>query len=166
METTRHLTATVYLVAAGTTALHGHPRHSVRLPPGGHVERDELPHEAGLREVREETGLYATVVGAGDDSDETDDTLDATAGVERLPEPHHHLLYDVTVHDGDVSHQHVDLIYYAVASSQVIDPRAGERASDAWDWYTPDELATGEFESDVARLGRDAIETVSRRVGE
>ena len=56
METTRHFTATVYLVNDGATALHEHPTLGIRLPPGGHVDRDELPHEAGLREVHEETG--------------------------------------------------------------------------------------------------------------
>jgi 8-oxo-dGTP pyrophosphatase MutT (NUDIX family) len=100
METTRHLTATVYLVADGATALHEHPRHGTRLPPGGHVERDELPHKAGLREVREETGLDATLVDAADRTTGVADAIGATA----VPEPHHHLLYDVTVHDDAVSH--------------------------------------------------------------
>jgi 8-oxo-dGTP pyrophosphatase MutT (NUDIX family) len=160
METTRHLTATVYLVADGATALHEHPRHGTRLPPGGHVERDELPHEAGLREVREETGLDATLVDAADRTTGVADAIGATTGVTAMPEPHHHLLYDVTVHDDEVSHQHVDLIYYALAPSRVIEPREGERAPDAWDWYTSEDLAAGDFESDVARLGIDAVETV------
>ncbi|WP_164093824.1 NUDIX domain-containing protein, partial [Stenotrophomonas maltophilia] len=60
METTRHTTATIYIVNDGATALHWHRRLGIRIPPGGHVERDELPHEAGLREVREETGLDPT----------------------------------------------------------------------------------------------------------
>lgn len=162
METTRHLTATVYLVADGATALHAHPRHGTRLPPGGHVERDELPHEAGLREVREETGLDATLVGATRRETDIRDTLDATAGVTSLPDPHHHLLYDVTVHDDAVSHQHVDLIYYATVPGRAFDPGAEESGADAWDWYTPDDLATGDFDPDVARLGTEAVETVRR----
>ncbi len=69
METTRHFVATVYVVNDGAVALHRHERLGIRIPPGGHVDRDELPHEAGLREVREETGLDPelvddTVVGA------------------------------------------------------------------------------------------------------
>ena len=62
METTRHFTATVYLVHDGATALHHHPGLGIRLPPGGHVDRDELPHETALREAREETGLEPTLL--------------------------------------------------------------------------------------------------------
>jgi 8-oxo-dGTP pyrophosphatase MutT (NUDIX family) len=162
METTRHLTATVYLVADGATALHEHPRHGTRLPPGGHVERDELPHEAGLREVREETGLDATLVGADRPESEVHATLADATGVTSLPDPHHHLLYDVTVHDDAVSHQHVDLIYYATVPQRALDPGAEESAVNAWDWYTAADLASGDFDPDVARLGTEAVETVRR----
>jgi 8-oxo-dGTP pyrophosphatase MutT (NUDIX family) len=59
METTRHFTATTYVVNDGATVLHDHKRLDLWLAPGGHIDRDELPHEAALREVREETGLDA-----------------------------------------------------------------------------------------------------------
>jgi 8-oxo-dGTP pyrophosphatase MutT (NUDIX family) len=39
-----------------------HPRLAVWIPPGGHVEPDETPAEAALREVAEEAGLTATLV--------------------------------------------------------------------------------------------------------
>ncbi|WP_344651515.1 NUDIX domain-containing protein [Cryptosporangium japonicum] len=39
-----------------------HPRLGVWIPPGGHVEPDETPAEAALREVAEETGLTATLL--------------------------------------------------------------------------------------------------------
>ncbi|MFO7833730.1 MAG: NUDIX hydrolase, partial [Halohasta sp.] len=40
METTRHFTSTVYIVHEGATALHHHDRLGIRVPPGGHVDRD------------------------------------------------------------------------------------------------------------------------------
>jgi ADP-ribose pyrophosphatase YjhB (NUDIX family) len=46
METTRHFVATVYVVNGGAVALHEHDRLGMWLPPGGHVEREELPHDA------------------------------------------------------------------------------------------------------------------------
>ena len=39
-----------------------HPRLGVWIPPGGHVEPDETPAEAAVREVTEETGLRATLL--------------------------------------------------------------------------------------------------------
>ena len=155
METTRHFTATVYVVNDGATALHEHGRLGIHLPPGGHIERDELPHEAALREVREETGLEATL--AADRAD-----VDAPNG-RPLPEPAHQMLHDIDVHpDGSVGHQHIDHLYYASVPSRRIDPRGRDEADgDAWEWYTPAELAAGPFDSDVVTLGREAIARVS-----
>ena len=48
METTRHFVATVYVVHKGATLLHEHDRLGMWLPPGGHIDRDELPHEAAV----------------------------------------------------------------------------------------------------------------------
>ncbi|QLH78028.1 NUDIX domain-containing protein [Halosimplex rubrum] len=153
METTRHDTATVYVVGDGAVALHEHEGLGKWLPPGGHVDRDELPHEAGLREVREETGLDAELVAERDDI--------GSATVEALPKPRHVQLADVNVHDGFVGHQHVDLVYYARADSREIDPAAGEQPADAWRWFTAEDLeATDALDPDVAEIGRRAIETV------
>jgi len=154
METTRHFTATTYVVNDGATALHEHERLGIRLPPGGHVDRDELPHEAALREVREETGLDADLVAT-----ESSVTGPNTRG---LPEPAHLMLHDINVHeDGSVGHQHVDHLYYARVDSREIAPNGAEEVDpDRWEWYTPDELAAGDLPQDVIDLGREAIAVV------
>lgn len=150
METTRHLTATVYVVDDGATALHDHKRHDVVLPPGGHVDRGELPHEAGIREVEEEMGLTPTLVRDDPDPIETDNCRS-------IPRPHRQMLYDVNVHDGAVGHQHVDQIFFATVPSREIDPGDGEVAADAWDWYAPADLRESAIDPDVAKLGIEAI---------
>lgn len=154
METTRHFTATVYIVNDGATALHRHRRLGIRVPPGGHIDRDELPHEAGLREVTEETGLDATLVADIGD-------IDAPAG-EALPEPRHMMLYDINIHeDGTVGHQHIDHIYFARVDSRDIDPDGDdEEDADIWDWYTADELEAIGIDPDTVQLGIEAIETI------
>jgi 8-oxo-dGTP pyrophosphatase MutT (NUDIX family) len=151
METTRHFTATTYIVNDGATALHEHDRIGIRLPPGGHVDRDELPHEAALREVREETGLDAELVAT-----ESSITGPNTRG---LPEPAHLMLHDINVHeDGSVGHQHVDHLYYARVDSRDISPNGtDEVGSDGWRWYTPTELTASDLQRDVIDLGREAI---------
>ncbi|RBI59507.1 NUDIX hydrolase [halophilic archaeon] len=153
METTRHFTTKVYIVNEGATALHEHPELEIFLPPGGHIDRDELPHEAGLREVREETGF---------DPELYRDVSDVEVpGGRPLPQPVHHLLYDVNTYpDGDVGHQHIDFVYYASVDSRDVDPAPSEAAPETWDWYTSDELRASDFDPDTVQMGIEAIETI------
>jgi 8-oxo-dGTP pyrophosphatase MutT (NUDIX family) len=152
METTRHFVATVYVVHDGAVALHEHDRLEMWLPPGGHVDRDELPHEAARREVREELGLDVDLVApVGDLESET-----ATS----IPQPQHFLLEDINVHDGEVGHQHVDFVYYGSAAERAIDPADGEAPADAWEWVTAPELR-----ANAAQYERDVVEAGARAIG-
>ncbi|MFB6154738.1 MAG: NUDIX hydrolase [Haloferacaceae archaeon] len=153
METTRHFTATVYVVNGGATALHDHRHLDMRLPPGGHVDRDELPHEAGLREVREETGLEPSLLA------ETASFGSETA--RPIPRPRHLLLADVNRFDGVVGHQHVDHVYYATVPSRDVDPAEGEERADAWGWYDREALRESDLDDDVVALGTEAIEVAA-----
>ncbi|KTG09958.1 NUDIX hydrolase [Haloprofundus marisrubri] len=155
METTRHFTATVYIVNDGATALHEHKRLNLRLPPGGHVDRDELPHEAALREAREETGLPPTLL--------TDQRDIASETARTIPRPRHLLLEDINVHGDEVGHQHIDHIYYATVESRRIDPADGEESSEVWEWYTSEDLRTSDLDADVVELGLDAIDCATER---
>ena len=159
METTRHFTATVYVVEGSAVALHHHDRLGIRVPPGGHVDRDELPHEAGLREVDEETGLDATLL---------DDThpVDAPAG-RVLPQPRHQILYDIDVReDGRVGHQHIDHVYYARVPSREIDPAGDDEADpSAWAWYDRSDLRNSGLDPDTVQLALEAIDAAERGDG-
>ena len=58
----RHFTVAVFVVWEGKVLLHLHRKLGMWLPPGGHIERDELPDDAAVREVFEETGLRIELV--------------------------------------------------------------------------------------------------------
>src|SRR5215204_3437751 len=58
-QTGRHFTVAVFVVREGKVLLHLHPKLGMWLPPGGHIERDELPDDAAVREdVEDPVQLY------------------------------------------------------------------------------------------------------------
>ncbi|WP_255149922.1 NUDIX hydrolase [Halorarius halobius] len=157
METTRHFVATVYVVNDGATLLHEHDRLDMWLPPGGHIDRDELPHEAALRECHEETGLEADLV-APRGSVESD-------AARSIPQPQQFLLEDINVHDDEVGHQHVDFVFYGSVDRRTVEPAGHDEAHpEVWEWFSAADLEAraDELPADVVEVGREAIATVSQ----
>ena len=93
--------------------LHEHARLGRWLPPGGHIEPGELPDEAALREVLEETGLTVELTG------------DQVA-IPSLPGEARQLTRPAGVQLVAIAagHEHVDLVYLARAAAGAI-PTAG-----------------------------------------
>lgn len=153
METTRHFTATAYVVHNGATVLHRHPTLDLWLPPGGHLQRDELPHEAAIREAREETGLEVSIV---------QERLGAASQTARpIPQPAAIMLEDIDVHEEHIAHQHIDFIYYASAPDRRIDPHADEVAGTQWEWFDLGRIeADGRLEADVRAQAAAAVQAV------
>lgn len=59
-------TAAGYLIQNGRVLLIKHKKLGMWLAPGGHVEPEELPHQAAEREVWEETGITVKAIQAFD----------------------------------------------------------------------------------------------------
>ena len=141
---TRDFTATVFVVHAESTLLLWHNKMQAWLPPGGHISPNELPDEAAVREVREETGLWVELLG-------NHSTLGAVTVLRR---PERILLENISP-----GHQHVDLIYFATVcgpSQLTVNEREAARAG----WYDAAGLSGDEVAEDIRVLGRQAIETV------
>src|SRR4028119_1540524 len=60
----RHFAVAVFVVQDGKVLLHWHRKLGMWLPPGGHIEPDELPDEAAARAGLEETGVEVELAGA------------------------------------------------------------------------------------------------------
>src|SRR5437773_900857 len=128
--TLRHFTVAVFVVHAGRVLLHYHRKLGKWLPPGGHIEDDELPDDAARREVLEETGVRVRLIGARGLPIDYLQQLVVPAGVQ--------------VEDIYEGHQHIDLVYFALPdppddlAAAEVDPRLAE--SDQVGWYALDEL--------------------------
>src|SRR5215216_4857899 len=125
-STLRHFTVTVFVVHLGRVLLHYHRKLGKWLPPGGHIEDNELPDEAALREVFEETGIRARLVGNRGLPIDDPRQLVVPVGIQ--------------VEDIYPGHQHIDLVYFAVVDidGHNIDPCLA--ASDQVGWYGESEL--------------------------
>ncbi len=98
-RTVRHFTVAVFVVWEGKVLLHFHRKLGMWLPPGGHIERDELPDDAAVREVWEETGVRVELVAERREDIEDPVQLHSPAGVQ--------------LENIGLGHQHIDLIYFA-----------------------------------------------------
>jgi 8-oxo-dGTP pyrophosphatase MutT (NUDIX family) len=105
-----HVTGSALVVSDRGVLLHRHKRLGLWLQPGGHVDREEAPWAAAIRETREETGL-------------------APRHPDGSP-----LLWHVDVHDGGRGHTHLDLRYLLVAAPE--DPRPPAQESQDVHWFT------------------------------
>ncbi len=65
MTDIRHYTASAVVLDADDRVLHvHHNKIGLWLYPGGHIDPNEDPAQAAVREVAEETGIRATAIGA------------------------------------------------------------------------------------------------------
>ncbi len=141
---TRDFTATTFVVHERRTLLLLHRKLNMWLPPGGHIDPHELPHEAAIREVREEAGFEVELLTTGS----------VLGNVRVLPQPYCILLEDIAP-----GHQHIDLIYFARVRGGVLNP--SERETQAARWVTWEELDAPDISEDIRELGRRAIELCS-----
>ena len=102
MGVERHFTVTGFVVHEDKTLLHWHRRLQMWMPPGGHIEPDEDPVTALLREIGEETGVSAEVVPAPPRF-----SFDYPGQVA----PPFTILLENSAEPGS-AHGHVDLIYF------------------------------------------------------
>ncbi len=118
--------ADVYVVNQDAVLLRFHEKYHFWCAPGGHIELNEDPEEAAVREVKEETGLDVVLV--GERAPEFND------GDREVLPPRF-----VNRHRINETHEHVVFKYFATAATRNLQPAIGEKETDMR-WFTRDEL--------------------------
>ena len=100
MSVTRDFTVATFVVHAGAVLLLRHAKLDMWLPPGGHIDPNELPDEAAVREVMEEAGIAVRLVG---------ETALPISEPRQLVIPRGVQLERIAP-----GHEHIDFVYFAV----------------------------------------------------
>lgn len=148
----RQFTATVYVVHDEKVLLIRHRKLNKWLPPGGHLEDGELPHEAAMREAYEETGLTLSLL------------LQENLWIDRwnariLPRPYLCLLEEIPSIGSEPTHQHIDMIFVAqVDKGCSLEPCGTELAR----WFSWEEVACLAPDGDIFVETQETIRCLLR----
>ncbi len=125
-------TVDVYIVCKKKVLLRLHEKYHLWLVPGGHIELNETPEEAALREAKEETGL--------------DISLYVPSSFVNIPNDNGHELIQpqfLNIHDIPGlphRHQHMSFVYFATSTNDAIKPTYEYDRSDDYLWLTAEEV--------------------------
>jgi len=133
------LAATTFVFNGERFAIHFHEKVKKWLPPGGHVEQNELPHEAAIREVIEELGVKPRLLF----------DLPPDYGIETVPLP-----VAILVENIDSEHCHTDMIYAAESDTKTI--------LEPFSWVTIEEAELMVAPKDVVVLAKECLEIVRK----
>ena len=144
----KHFTATAFIVDnKGHTLLLWHKRLKRWMPPGGHVDPDELPEETAKRECKEETGLDVEIVG------DAQEDLFATCPAEgqMLKKPIAMLLENIPdcPERDEPAHQHMDFLFLARPLDEAQELDHSNEESGEMRWFSRMEIHELDEETEV-----------------
>jgi ADP-ribose pyrophosphatase YjhB (NUDIX family) len=126
-------TADVFVVHKNKVLLRMHDKYKIWLAVGGHIEIDEDPNEAAIREVKEEVGLDIVLSGKCSSS-ETRRLKFMFEGCKELMVPRRMNIHPINEH-----HNHISLVYFATSETDDVKP-SGSDVSNEWRWFDMEDL--------------------------
>lgn len=125
-------TVGVYCVNKGRVLLVLHRNMSQWLPPGGHIEPNEIPDDAAKREFLEEVGLDVRL--------HFDEKWGTNPNVTGLVRPAFMDIHDVPKFP---HHRHIGLFYFGtLANSEEEKPSLCKDEHDDVQWFTAEQIKT------------------------
>lgn len=122
-------TAEVFVVYKNKVLLRKHDKLGIWLSVGGHIELDEDPNQAAIREVKEEVGLDIVLDGS------LRPNISSSNDYYELIPP-----YFLNVQQNTPTHKHITLVYFAKASTDQITQLTELEQSSDIKWFTKQDL--------------------------
>lgn len=124
-----------------------HKRLERWMPPGGHIDEDELPEDAARRECKEETGLDVDIVS------EPQSDLFATCPHEgrMLKRPVAMLLENIpaSLERNEPAHRHMDFVFLAKPIDETQETVLEQREGDRLRWFTSSDIAALDEKTEI-----------------
>ncbi len=144
-------TVEVFIVYKNKVLLRMHDKYHKWLSVGGHIELDEDPVEAALREVREEVGLDVEIYdehGARNIKSDMYKELIAPQFMNR--------------HSVNPKHEHVTLVYFGKVNTDKFTLSETEK-TEGCRWFTEEELEDPKYDvkDDIKRYALSALKKLS-----
>lgn len=136
----RQFTATVYILDNKKVLLIHHKKLQKWLPPGGHMDPNETPPEAAIREAKEETGLDVKLI------------LQENVWITRwnansFARPYLCLLEEIPAFGDTPAHQHIDFIYVAEPAGGTLTHNSKETKDIRW--FTLEEIESLQSDQEI-----------------
>lgn len=136
----KQFVATVYILDESQVLLIFHKKLGKWLPPGGHLEPNELPHEGAIREAKEETGLDVELI------------LQENLWIDRwnaksIPRPYFCMIEEIPERPGEPAHKHIDQLFVAKPLHKNLVHNDIE--TNGCRWFTADEVANLKGDVDI-----------------
>ncbi|HLD40437.1 MAG TPA: NUDIX domain-containing protein [Candidatus Nanoarchaeia archaeon] len=145
-------TAEVFIVYQDKVLLRQHDKYKKWLSVGGHVELDEDPNQAAVREVMEEVGLEVKLY-----SPPHYQALEQEGYKELIPPEF------MNIHRINDIHRHTTLVYFATSNTDQLILSEDEK-SDGCKWFTKKELDHPEYgiSETIKMYARAALEKLAK----
>ncbi len=137
----------VFVVHKNKVLLRLHEKYKIWLSVGGHIELDEDPNQAALREVKEEVGLDVKL-------------YDKNLLFKHKEKDNKQLIPPIALgrHDISETHEHVVHVYFATSDTDEVIP---EKVDDSWKWLTEAELDSMNLRPDILFYAKEALKRLS-----
>lgn len=143
-------TSETFIVFQNKVLLRFHDKHKFWCSVGGHIELDEDPNEAAIREVKEEVGLDVKIWNGTQRF--TEDPADVGGFRELIPP------VALNRHSVTSQHEHVTFVYFASSSANEVIP---EQPTDEWKWCSREDLDTMDLRPNIKYYAIEALNTLA-----
>ncbi len=147
-------TVEVFIVYKNKVLLRMHDKYKRWLSVGGHIELNENPIEAAIREVKEEVGLNIEIVGG---KKGVGDGTQKNAGYMDLTPPRYlgeHKVNDI--------HKHIVLVYFAKTDNNRISESKIKHEQTEARWFTKKEFRQIDLSPNVLFYATEALKELEK----